>query len=248
MLYQEGKWMDKHNAKFKDEEILFSCLDRVLVRIHAPQLGRLGCRITDCPGLFVSKWDNDRAMEVMNRSHAIWYLLNGEKQIDEKAKDALRLIKDNKWEEKCFFSVNVRKNEQATNKILETDRSILKERKFNSENIFLYNAFLSFRAWQLLEMEKKTVSERDLECLADEAGEDYPKDKLRSDFKERTEAVKALISEQLYPLKLQKLATEIQSHDITVDDCFKKIARSERAVPSGGLGNMRNQSSVTAGL
>ncbi len=218
----EGKWMNGQNAQFNDEEMLFSCIDRVLVRLHAPQLGRLGCRVTDCPGLFVSKWDTDRAMDVMKSSHAIWYLFNGEKQIDEKARGVLRLIKDNKWEDKCFFSINVRKSEQASRRILETDQSILKANKFNSENVFLYNAFLSFRAWQLCQMANDTVPERDLKCLAEEAV-DYTEEELSEDRKKRIEAMKELICEQLYPLKLGKLADEIQSPDIKVEDCFDKI-------------------------
>ena len=223
----EGRWMNRQNAQFNDEEMLFSCLDRVLVRLHAPQLGRLGCRVTDCPGLFVSKWDTDRAMDVMKSSHAIWYLLNGEKQIDEKARGALRLIKDNKWEDKCFFSINVRKSEQASRRILETDQSILKANKFNSETVFLYNAFLSFRAWQLCQMANDMVSSRDLKCLAEEA-EDYTEEELSADLIKRIEAMKGLICEQLYPLKLGKLANEIQSPDINVEDCFDKVFKESK--------------------
>jgi hypothetical protein len=73
-------------------------------------------------------------------------------------------------------------------------------------------------------MTNGTISKRDLKCLAEEAGiADYPEEELSADIKKRVEAVISLICEQLYPLKLGKLADEIQSPDIKVEDCFDKI-------------------------
>ena len=69
-------------------------------------------------------------------------------------------------------------------------------------------------------------SSLDLKCLAEEAGTvDYPEEELSADIKKRVEAVISLICEQLYPLKLGKLAGEIQSPDIKIEDCFDKIIK-----------------------
>ena len=57
----ETRWADGMNADFSEEEILFTIVDSVLVRIHSDSLAKIGCRITDCPGLFVSRWDTERA-------------------------------------------------------------------------------------------------------------------------------------------------------------------------------------------
>ena len=89
----EMRWGEKgYDADFTIEESLFAALDSILVRIHSEYLQRLGCRITDCPGLFVSKWDTERALEVMSRSNAVWYLLNGNKEMGKEQKRALQYI------------------------------------------------------------------------------------------------------------------------------------------------------------
>lgn len=162
----EPRWTKGNDADFSLEECLFSCIDNVLVRIKSPTLEKLGCRITDCPGLFVSRWDTEKAITVMKRANAIWYLLSGEKQIGHDGDGKiLQLIKDWHFDEKCFLSINRRKNRKMTEQLLETDVAMLKSYGFDSEKLFKYNAILSFRLAQI-ELQRSGFSEKDLECLA----------------------------------------------------------------------------------
>ena len=160
----ETKWEKQLNADFSLEESLFSIVDRVLVRIHSDALARLGCSITDCPGLFVSQWDTEKAMEVMNNANAIWYLLNGEKQIGKNDLRALNKIKDREWEDKCFFSINQKRNKEMTIRIRNTNVPILKSNGFIPEQVYIYDAFIAFRCAQLI-LSKQGLSNRDLEYL-----------------------------------------------------------------------------------
>ncbi len=168
----EPRWAEQYKANFTLEESLFSCVDKVLVRLDSPALRRLGCRITDCPGLFVSRWDTEKANAVMNRANAIWYLLNGTKQIGKEDEKTLTYIKKYQWVNKCFLSINRRKNREETNPIIKTDAAILKRLGFHTENLFEYNALLSFRLAQM-KLVPNGLFDKDLSCLALES---RPKD------------------------------------------------------------------------
>lgn len=155
------------NADFQFEECLFACLDSVLVRIHSKYLERLGCRITDCPGLFVSKWDTDRALEVMSRSNAVWYLLNGNKEMGQDQKKVLQSIRHAGWHPKCFFTLNVKGDVDSTEGILKSNVTKIRNQGFNVDNrVFKYNAAVSFRLAQLDWIKSRKWSRRDVECLA----------------------------------------------------------------------------------
>lgn len=166
----ELRWGEREwDADFTLEECLFSCLDSVLVRIHSEYLERLGCRITDCPGLFVSKWDTDRALAVMSRSNAVWYLLNGNKEMGQDQKRVLQSIRQGGWHAKCFFTLNVKGDEASTEGIFQSNVTKIKNAGFNVENrIFKYNAAVAFRLAQLDWLKHGCFSRRDTECLATE--------------------------------------------------------------------------------
>ena len=212
----ESHWGKKYKADFTPEECLFSCVDRVLVRIHSTALERLGCRITDCPGLFVSRWDTERAISVMKSANAIWYLLSGDKQIGSADEQALQHIKDYEWADKCFFSINRRKSRNATDELLKVDTSILKNNGFHPEQVFLYNAFLAFRKTQLL-LVKNGLSAKDLECLALETKSNSFVDKvlqeLTIDERKREQAIKKLIVNHLYALDEEDLAETLRDEN-----------------------------------
>ena len=215
-------WREKQNAKFDDRDILFTCLDRVLVHIHSQYLEQLGCRVTDCPGLFVSQWDTERAMEVMKTANAIWYLLGGEKQIGNDVKKALTLIQDNKWEDKCFFTINIRKNKKATEKILESDKEILKNYNFCIENVYQYNALLSFRALQLRLFTKDDFSKHDIEFLLEET-EGRELEELQNSIESRIDVVKEFIIQQLVSLSLKDAQKAINNSDNVLEDIINNI-------------------------
>ena len=167
----EMRWGEKgYEADFTIEESLFAALDSVLVRIHSEYLQKLGCRITDCPGLFVSKWDTERALEVMSRSNAVWYLLNGNKEMGQEQKRVLQSIRQGGWHPKCFFTLNVKGDESSTDAILRANVAKIKNAGFNVENrVFKYNAAVAFRLAQLECITSGKFGKRDVECLAVES-------------------------------------------------------------------------------
>lgn len=167
----EMRWGEQGiNADFTMEESLFVALDSVLVRIHSAYLQKLGCRITDCPGLFVSKWDTDRALEVMRRSNAVWYLLNGNKEMAKEQKKVLQSIRLGRWHTKCFFTLNVKGDEASTDGILRANVAKIKNAGFNVANrVFKYNAAVAFRLAQLEWVKGGRFDKRDIDCLAIES-------------------------------------------------------------------------------
>ena len=167
----EMRWGEKgYDADFTIEESLFAALDSVLVRIHSEYLQRLGCRITDCPGLFVSKWDTERALEVMSRSNAVWYLLNGNKEMGQEQKRVLQSIRQGGWHPKCCFTLNVKGDESSTDAILRANVAKIKNAGFNVENrVFKYNAAVAFRLAQLECIASGKFGKRDVDCLAVES-------------------------------------------------------------------------------
>lgn len=248
----ESRWVEKgFDADFTMEESLFAVLDSVLVRIHSECLQRLGCRITDCPGLFVSKWDTDRALEVMGRANAVWYLLNGNKEMGQEQKRVLQSIRQGGWHAKCFFTLNARGDEASTDAILRANVAKIKCAGFNVENrVFRYNAAISFRLAQLVCISSGKFGRRDVECLASEsvnrknAYSDLVKRFSEDNGRERIMAVRQLIYNVLAPIGFSD-----SSHDTMTDEDLsneleklaglKNIVRSiERHVISRGAASI----------
>ena len=205
----ETRWADGMNADFSEEEILFTIVDSVLVRIHSDSLAKIGCRITDCPGLFVSRWDTERAEKVMMRANAIWYLLNGEKELGQSDLHALQRISDFRLKEKCFFSVNQKDNRKKSENILRVDTAKLKAMNFYPDCIFIYDAFLAFRMAQI-KLASKNITRMEIECLAEEARCNI--EELNDDPKKCEAALKKMVLKHLYNLDednwAEKLAEE----------------------------------------
>lgn len=203
----EMRWGEKgYDADFTIEESLFAALDSVLVRIHSEYLQRLGCRITDCPGLFVSKWDTERALGVMSRSNAVWYLLNGNKEMGQEQKRVLQSIRQGGWHPKCFFTLNVKGDESSTDAILRANVAKIKNAGFNVENrVFKYNAVVAFRLAQLECITSGKFGKRDVECLAVESANrknaygDLLKKFSTGNGPEQIRAVRQLIYNALVP-------------------------------------------------
>jgi len=98
------KWESRNN--FKPEEVLFAFVGEINLHIHSEDLRRLGCSITDCPGLFASSWDTSIAFKALSDADAVLYLLGGEKSMKDGDKKAVSKIKTYKTlQNKLFFSV-----------------------------------------------------------------------------------------------------------------------------------------------
>lgn len=248
----ESRWGDKgFDADFTMEESLFAALDSVLVRIHSECLQRLGCRITDCPGLFVSKWDTDRALEVMGRANAVWYLLNGNKEMGQEQKRVLQSIRQGGWHAKCFFTLNARGDEASTDAILRANVAKIKCAGFNVENrVFRYNAAISFRLAQLVCISSGKFGRRDVECLASDsvnrknAYSDLVKRFSEDNGCERIKAVRQLIYNVLAPIGFSDSSYYTMTDEDLSDELeelagLKNIVRSiERHVISRGAASI----------
>lgn len=211
----DSRWGEKVAAErtFSVEECLFSCVDSVLVRLRSKYLERLGCRITDCPGLFVNRWDTNRALAVMQRSNAIWFLCNGDKSLKKDEVEVLRTIRANgaEWVKKCFFTLNVRNPESSTQNIVQANRTKIHDAGFEGKNIFMYNALVSMRLQQMRSVRINALSVHDRRCLALESKARRETEKAaiarinKADEGELIATIRELLCNTLYQTKDQDL-------------------------------------------
>ena len=167
------RWMQGESAAFSLEECAFVFIESVLVRLHSHNLERLGCRVTDCPGLFANAYDTAVAKRTISNADGVWYLLNGEKQIGEKDIKILRAIKSLQMLEKVNATCNLKgPHEQKIAEILPQTKAILKNIGVDIE-VFPYNARLAFLATQgdLLLDRSNLFSEYDRACMVVDAKE-----------------------------------------------------------------------------
>lgn len=216
----ESRWLNKNDADFNPEECRFSIVDRVLVRIHSAELAKLGCRVTDCPGLFVSQWDTERAIEVMNNANAIWYLLSGQKQIGKSDLLALSKIRDYCWQDKCFFSINCRRGKEDMEPIAKSDMAALKNAGFYPEHIYLFDAFLAFRCAQTEKLANSTLPSKDCEYLAIESchkGKEEDRKTVLAELGNKPEnclaAIKRMMVKHLMQIDEEVLADDLRNSE-----------------------------------
>lgn len=74
----EVRWTQERPDAFAVAEICFAFVKEIQLRIHAPDLAKLGCSIVDCPGLGVSAWDNFVAQQAISNADAVFYLVKGD--------------------------------------------------------------------------------------------------------------------------------------------------------------------------
>lgn len=164
----EKMWSKGMSAEFTAGESAFVFVKRVLLRIHSPNLERVGCRITDCPGLFANYYDTKVAMQAFREADAVWYLFNGGKQIGEQDLKCLKEIRRVCDISRIVCSANLKGNthKKIINGILPVSEKILEDNGFEQKPI-PYNARLAFLAEQgerLLHQGK--LSAYELDCLA----------------------------------------------------------------------------------
>lgn len=171
----EKKWNDGKGVEaFAPNEILFAFVSGIDCYIHSQNLERLGCTVTDCPGLFTSAWDTQVAFNTLPQADAVIYLLSGEKQLSDGDKKALSYIKRiGLIEDKMFFAINMRKVAKITENILSTDHNILCSLGFSNVYIKRFNAqlfFLGEFGQHLLESKLDDFSKKRFRDVASEFG------------------------------------------------------------------------------
>ncbi len=140
-------WANEGVSAFNADEIIFAFIGGIDCYIHSKNLERLGCTITDCPGLFTSKWDSQVAFDILPQSDAILYLLSGQKEMGQGDEKALNhIVHKNISRDKIFFAVNTRARESITQNILDANRNKLINLGFESSSleIHTFNSLLFF--------------------------------------------------------------------------------------------------------
>lgn len=165
------RWTNGRRAEFDLNEVAFVFVHSVLVRIHSENLRRLGCRITDCPGLFANAYDTNVARRTILNADAVWYLINGEKQIGQKDLEIVRAIASMGMLGKIEATCNLKgPHEQKIAEIIPATKAALSNAGHDID-VFPYNARLAFLAAQgdLLVNRPALFSELDRSCMVADA-------------------------------------------------------------------------------
>ncbi len=149
----EERWLDRNPNRFQAEEVVFVFIARIRLKFHSPNLGRLGCVLTDCPGLFASRWDTEVARRAMFTADAVLYLFDGSKTLKLSDLHALQFIRKNGMDRKLFFGCNMRAHTLAdSRRISNASISALAHHGFDIQDneISLFHALLGLRTVQAL--------------------------------------------------------------------------------------------------
>lgn len=145
------RWQDgKEKTKWSFDEIRFVFLGDAEVYIHSDNLERLGCVVTDCPGLFAGPWDTMVAENAMIRADAILFLMRGDRAISDSELRALGHIKKTNQEHKLFLAINARRSKNDVETLLRpADFAMIKQRGFTVDSeqaLDVYNGLLGFNS------------------------------------------------------------------------------------------------------
>lgn len=140
----------KRNTTFQFSEIIFVFLSRVFCHIHCKNLERLGCTITDCPGLFAGPWDTEVANQAMFNADAILYLIGGTRSITSGDLNALKKIQLTNQTHKLFFAINARQSQDTVcNQFRPVNIAELEKLGLtleSAESLYVFHGRLAFNA------------------------------------------------------------------------------------------------------
>lgn len=137
--------------EFFPTNAMYLFIEMVTFETFAEYLQTLGITVIDTPGLNMTDNDTRVALSCMSDATSIFYFFDGEKQLDESDKKALKLIDDLGFKNKVFFGINFRSPLNRKSKIRETIQEQLKDLGYNAphqQKLLIFNAFLAQRARQ----------------------------------------------------------------------------------------------------
>lgn len=167
------RWKEGFLSDFRFEEIAFTFVQRVVVHIRSKNLARLGCRITDCPGLLANAFDTEVAERAIRSADGVWYLYDGDVELGEKELQSLRKISSD-WKipvRRTQLTANIRTDwKYKSEELLEKSQKTLQREKLPLR-ILPYNARLAFLGAQghLLLDSPVNFSETDLDNMTKDA-------------------------------------------------------------------------------
>lgn len=161
MVFPDGmmtRFTNNGIKAFKPEEALFAFIQSVDCYIKSKTLERLGCTVTDCPGLFASDYDTSVATQTIIDSDATLYLLSGYNMMGQDDKRAISEIvkiktagtskEDSAFKtalDNIFFAINQRKSDYETS-FVNHDLTEINTFGFEKQELPLYNALLYYLA------------------------------------------------------------------------------------------------------
>ncbi len=93
---------------FRAEEVAFAFCGGIHYFIHSEHLGKLGCTVEDCPGLFASEWDTKIAKKCIADTNAILYVFEGQKDLTQNDIDILKTCIELGGRDRILFGANVK--------------------------------------------------------------------------------------------------------------------------------------------
>lgn len=145
MLWQQAR-KSKDLSAFEGL-VSFAFVGGVDLYLNSPFLRNLGCSVTDCPGLFISKWDTMIAERCIREANALLYLFSGEKALTQEDKKALQTCVELGGEYKILFGANLRIAASQWQRIEEADvQPDLKDLGFNKPVIHSFHSGIALRA------------------------------------------------------------------------------------------------------
>lgn len=115
--------------------------------LDSPILRDLGCSVTDCPGLFISKWDTTIAEQCIRQADALLYMFAGEKALTMGDLNALKACVDMGGEHKMLFGANLRISHEQWARIEEESvLPDLKDNGFSQPYIHPFHSGIALRA------------------------------------------------------------------------------------------------------
>lgn len=204
------RWLEGEKTEWRFEEVPFVFLGEAFAHIHCKGLERLGCVVTDCPGLFAGPWDTRVAEEAMMNADAILYLIGGERTVTDSDKRAWAHILKTDQGHKVFFAINARTSKaQCAQILLPTDFAMIKQRGFNlkaKDDISIFNALLAFNS-RSTPSDENAWEDETLRTVSDYFALSFARDmeKIRGMLKDRPGLYKASGAEEL----LSKIETSV---------------------------------------
>lgn len=154
-------WLQAHESKDLsafEGMVSFAFVAGVDLYLNSPILRELGCSVTDCPGLFISKWDTMIAERCIREANALLYMFGGAKALTQEDKQALQTCVELGGQYKMLFGANLRIAAQQWQRIEENDvQPDLKELGFDSPVIHPFHSGLALRARERFLQEYKLL-------------------------------------------------------------------------------------------
>ena len=160
--------------EFYPTNAMYLFIEMVNFATPSEYLRSLGITVVDTPGLNMTDNDTRVALSCMSDATSIFYFFNGERQLNEADRKALKLIDDLGFKNKVFFGINFKRPLAQGATIRQTIQVQLQTLDYNAphqQRLLLFNAFLAQRARQGRLILDNALNRNDVDKILAEAKE-----------------------------------------------------------------------------